>query len=63
MARTSHQLSAAAGDAPHPAGFSHFGVLDILSSTTPRPSDRKPHWARHLADLATKAGEKCGLGV
>ncbi|MBD3873434.1 MAG: hypothetical protein IFK91_11040, partial [Acidobacteria bacterium] len=42
-------------------GFSHFGVLDVLSSTTPRPSDRKPHWARHLADLATKAGEKSGL--
>jgi len=43
--------------------FSHFGVLDVLSSTTPRPSDRKPHWARHLADLATKAGEKSGLAV
>jgi hypothetical protein len=41
--------------------FSHFGVLDVLSSTTPRPSGRKPHWARHLATLATKAGEKCGL--
>ena len=60
-ARNPHQFSAAGGDAPHPAGFSYFGVLDVLSSTTPRPSDRKPHWARHLADLATKAGEKFGL--
>ncbi len=61
-ARISHQLSAPASDAPHTAGFSRFGVLDVLSSTTPRPSDRKPHWARHLAGLATKAGEKRGLG-
>jgi hypothetical protein len=37
-ARTSHQRSAAAGDARHPASFSHFGVLDVLSSTTPRPA-------------------------
>jgi len=36
-------------------------VLDVLSSTTPRPSGRKRRWARHLAALATKAGEKCGL--
>ncbi len=62
LARTSHQLPAAAGDAPHPVVFSHFRVLDVLSSTTPLPSGRKPHWPRHLADLATKAGEKCGLG-
>ncbi len=61
MACTSHRLSAAASDAPHPAVFSHFGVLDVLSSTTPRPSGRKPNWARHLADLATKTGEKCRL--
>ena len=61
LARTSHQLSAAAGDARHPAAFSHFGVLDVLSSTTPRPSSRKRHWIQHLAGLATKPGEKCGL--
>jgi len=61
-ARISHQLSAPASDAPHPAGFSHVGVLDILSSTIPRPSDRKLHWTRRLAGLATKAGEKRGLG-
>ena len=58
LAGISHQLPAAAGDAPHPEVFSRFGVLDVLSSTTPRPSGRKPHWARHLADLATKADEK-----
>ena len=60
-ARISHQVPAAAGDAPHPAVFSPLGVLDVLSSTTPRPLCREPHWARHLADLATKPGETCGL--
>ncbi len=84
LARSSHRLSAAAGDARHPAGFSHLRVLQptltpagspdsvgsalaggargpyVLSSTPPRPSDRKPSWAQHLADLATKPGEKCG---
>jgi hypothetical protein len=48
-------------DAPHPAGFSRFGVLDVLSSTTPRPSGRKPRWARPLTALAMKPGEKCRL--
>ena len=61
LTRTSHQLSATDGDAPHPAVFSRLGVLDVLSSTTPRPSSRKPCWARHLTALAAKAGEKCGL--
>ena len=61
LARTFYQLSAAAGDAPYPAVFAPIGVLDVLSSTTTRPSGRKPHWARHLAGLATNAGEKCGL--
>jgi len=61
LTRTSHQLPATAGDALHPAGFSRIGVLDVLSSTTPRPSGRKLRWAQHLTDLATKAGEKCGL--
>ncbi len=31
-------MSTTAGDAPHPAVFSHVGVLDVLSSTTPRPA-------------------------
>jgi len=153
LTRTSHRLPAAAADAPHPAGFSRFGVLDVPSSTPPRPTrsgrspqrrplrapwpripgaattamssiteerqrrrrghgvatlwadggrgrslrcssstmlghrlppraltsarephrrmalgtpagplDRKPSWARHLAALATKPGEKCGFG-
>ena len=35
---TSHQSPAAAADVPHPAAFSRFGVLDVLSSTTPRPA-------------------------
>ena len=60
-ARTAHQSPAAAADAPHPAMFSPLGVLDVPSSTPPRPSGRKPHWARHLGTLATNTGEKCGL--
>ena len=60
-ARPSHQLSAAASDAPSPAVFSRLGVLNVLSSTPASPSDRKPHWARHLAALATTPGEICGL--
>jgi len=61
--RISHQLPATAVDAPHPAGFSRIGVLDVLSSTTPRPSGRKPSRAQHLVALATKPGENCGLGI
>ena len=60
LAHISHQLPAAAADAPHPAVSSRLGVLDVRSSTTPRPSGRKPRRARHLAALATKPGEKCG---
>jgi len=63
QARISHQLPTAAGDAQHPAVFSRLGVLDVLSSTPPRPSGRQPHWAQHLATLATKPGEISGLEV
>ena len=38
LTRTSHRLPAATADAPHPAGFSRFGVLDVPSSTPPRPA-------------------------
>jgi hypothetical protein len=61
LARTSHPLSAADGDAQHTAVLSHLRVLDVLSSTPPRPSNRNPHRAQHLAALATKPGEKSGL--
>jgi len=61
LARISHQVSAAAGDALHLAVFSRLVVLDVLSSTPLRPSGRKPHWAQHLAALATKPGEIRGL--
>ena len=61
LTRISHQLSAAAGDAPRPAVFSRVGVLDVPQVRAPRPSGRKPHWARHLAALATKPGEICRL--
>ncbi len=53
LARTSHQLSTAATDALHPAPFSHIGVLNGLSSTPPRPSNRKRRWAQHLGGLVT----------
>jgi len=60
--RISHQLSAAACDAPHPAVFSRLGVLDGLSSTTPRPArpgrgpQRRPlraPWPRILGAATT----------
>jgi len=63
LARISHQLPTAAGDEQCPTGFSHLRVLDVLSSTPPRPSNRKPSWSQHLTDLATKPGETCGLEV
>ena len=63
FARTCHRRSAAAADAPRPEAFAPLGVLDVPSRTTPRPSGRKPHWARHLGALATKTGEKCGLAL
>jgi len=62
LARLSHRLSTTAGDAQHPAAFSQIGVLDVLSSTPPRPSDRKRRWNQHLTGLVTKPGEICGLG-
>ena len=61
LARISHQLPAATGDASHPAVFSRLGVLDVPQVRAPRPSGRKPNWARRLAGLATKPGEICGL--
>jgi len=61
LTRISHQLSAVACDAPHPAVFSRLGVLDVPQVRAPRPSGRKPHWAHHLAALATKPSEICGL--
>ena len=62
LARISHHLATTAGDMPQSATFSRFGVLDVLSSTTPRPSGRKRHISRHLAGLATRRGEICGRG-
>ena len=35
-------------------------MLDVLSSRPPRPSGRKPRWARDLSTLVTKRGEKSG---
>jgi len=61
LARISHQIPAAAADAPHPAVFSRLGVLDVPQVRAPRPSGRKPHWIRCLDALTTKAGEICGL--
>ena len=61
LTRTSHQSPAAAADAPHPAMFSPLGVLDVPSRTPPRPTGRKPHWARYHGTHPTNTGEKCGL--
>ena len=61
LAGISHHLAITARDMPQSAAFSRFGVLDVLLSTTPLPSGRKRHISRHLADLATRCGEKCRL--
>ena len=62
LACISHHVATVARDMPQSAAFSRFGVLDVLLSTTPRPSGRKRHISRHLAGLATRRGEKCRLG-
>ncbi len=61
LTRTSHHLATAARDMPQSAAFSRIGLLDVPSSTPPRPSGRKHHISRHLAGLASRRGEKCGL--
>ena len=61
LARLSHHIATAARDMPQSAAFSRLGVLDVLSSTTPRPSGRKRNISRHLTGLATRRGEKGGL--
>ena len=38
LARISHHVATAARDMPQSAAFSPIGVLDVLSSTTPRPA-------------------------
>ena len=38
------------------------GLLDVLSSTPAEPSGRAPWFHARLRRLATKPGEKCGLG-
>ena len=62
LACISHQLSAAVGYAPHPAGFSRLGVFDVLSITTPSPArpgrspQRRPlraPWPRTLGAATT----------
>jgi len=61
LARSSHHLATAARDMPRSVAFSRIGLLDVLSSTPPRPSGRKHHISQHLARLATRRGEKSGL--
>jgi hypothetical protein len=51
LARMIHEVSTADDDAPHPAVCARLGVLHVLMSTRPRPSGRKPHWPRHLAQV------------
>ena len=64
LARTIHQTSPATGDAPRSVVLSHLGVLNVLSSTLPRPSARKPRCVRHLAGLATQlAGGESLMGA
>ena len=61
LTRTSHQFPAAAGDLQQSAASTPVGLLDVPSSTPPRPSGRRHHISQHLSGLATEAGEMCGL--
>ena len=63
LTRSIHELSTSADDAAAPIEVSHLGVLNVLSSTPPRPKMRKLHWHRRLADLATKPHEYFGLSL
>ena len=59
----SYHVATAARDTPQSAAFSRLGVLDVLASTTPRPSDRKHRISRRLAGLATRRGKKRRLAI
>ncbi len=61
LARISHQLPVATGNLQQSAALAPIGLLDVPSSTPPRPSGRKHHISQQLSGLATKAGEICGL--
>jgi len=61
LTRISHHLATAARDMTQSAAFTPIGLLDVLSRTTARPSGRKHHILSHLAGLATRRGEICGL--
>jgi hypothetical protein len=63
LARISHQLSAAASDSGMSTALRSVGRLDVLSSTPAAPSGRAPCIHARLRRLATKPGEKSGLGV
>ncbi len=54
--RRAHRTRADGGETQAPEAR-----RNVLSGTTPRPSGRKRRWPRHLAGLATNAGEKRGL--
>ena len=47
---------------PQFAAFSRIGLLNVPFGTPLGPAVRKHHISRHLADLATRRGEKYGLG-
>jgi hypothetical protein len=63
LARISHQLSAAATDPGMSTALRSVGRLDVLSSTPAAPSGRAPCIHARLRRLATKSGEKSGLGT
>jgi hypothetical protein len=62
LARISHQISAAAADPGISTALRSVGFLDVLSSTPAESSRRTPCIHARLRRLATKPGEKCGLG-
>jgi hypothetical protein len=62
LARISHQFSTAAADTGMSTALRSVGLLDVLSSTPAGPSRRAPCIHARLHRLATRPGEKSGLG-
>ncbi len=61
-ARISHQAPAAAPNLRASTALRSARALNVLPSTPARPACRAPCIHAHLERLATKPGEKCGLG-
>ena len=63
LARISPHLTAADADLPASTALNAARGLDVPSSTPARPDSRSPCRSRPLRALASRSGEKSGLGM